>query len=133
MHLEALAPLRKITITFDPGKTIKMASKLRTTFPLIHVTLKSQFLQQDEDEFVSNHQKSLWLIAGLTIPHKLLKIKSYITHLQPMIRSSSFKKGPVKKVPVVCDINTRFQLLHVGKPLTNKLFLQEKRDSEKIK
>lgn len=49
---------------------------------------------------------------------------AYITHLEPVISCSAFQEGPVKIIPIVCNINTRLHLSHVGKPLFKKLNLQ---------
>lgn len=61
LNLQALTALREITITFDPSKTVQMASKFGTTFSLILVTLKSKFLP-----FKSNKRTE---IKGKKIPN----------------------------------------------------------------
>lgn len=50
---------------------------------------------------------------------------AYISHPEPMISCSAFQKWPVKIIAIVGNINTRFQLSHVGKPLSKKFNLQE--------
>lgn len=44
LHLKAMASLRQITVTFDPSKTIQMASKFSTALPLILVTWEANLL-----------------------------------------------------------------------------------------
>lgn len=43
-----------------------------------------------------------------------------------MMSCSAFQERPVKKVTIIGDINTRFHLLHMDKPMSKKLYLQKK-------
>lgn len=50
LHLQTMASLRQIAVSFDPSNAIKMTRKLSTAFTLIILTLEANFLQAKQNE-----------------------------------------------------------------------------------